>query len=595
VRPLPSDSTSGLTPSERAAVLDRIDELLELTYRSSSLGNLDDPLDEAIYILLSRQTRQPEYQKVYRALRERWPTWHGVLAAAPRDISRVIGPAGFGPTRARQIKDLLRAVAQACEERGLSGCLTLDWLHSLDDAAVEAFLIKLPGIGPKSARCIMLYSLGRDAFAVDTHIRRILDKLGIVADSGGKVDHRNYESVVPTRMRRRLHVNLIHHGRAVCQADRPRCDDCPLVSFCPEGRRRASRALSGRPVAVELFAGGGGLGEGFTRAGFRVAAAIELDRHAAQTYRVNHPGTVVIEANAMRFAGNRLLRLVPAAARADVIIAGPPCQGYSAAGRRRASDGKNRLYRAVIRLANELKPRFVVMENVPGMRRVEGHSFVEVVKRALESTGYAVDEHLLRACDFGVPQMRKRLVFLAQRRCFGEAPLPPEPTHCARHECPAGCGSRAGSKCGKPATPTVLDALDGLPALDLGQHAEFVPLDAGVVLVNGSTMRHSPKVVAKIRALHPGEGPISYRRLHPDLARTVVAGHRALPVHPSLDRTVSVREAARIQGFADSHVFAGPRSAQPLQVANAVPPPLAEAVARSIVGSLSSAEPSAAR
>ena len=105
----------------------------------------------------------------------------------------------------------------------------------------------------------------------------------------------------------------------------------------------------------------------------------------------------------------------------------------------------------------------------------------------------------------------------------------------------------------------------------------------GTLLTNSATMRHSQRVVDKIAEIEPGKGPISYRRLERDLARTLVAGHRALPVHPWLDRTISVREAARIQGFPDSYVFCGPRSNQPLQVANAVPPPVAEALGRHLL------------
>jgi DNA (cytosine-5)-methyltransferase 1 len=120
--------------------------------------------------------------------------------------------------------------------------------------------------------------------------------------------------------------------------------------------------------------------------------------------------------------------------------------------------------------------------------------------------------------------------------------------------------------------------------LDHSQEAEHMKLGPGFPpLLNGSTMKHGDKVLAKIRAIRPGAGPISYRRLHTDLARTIVAGHRALPVHPTLHRTISVREAARIQGFRDDHVFAGPRWLQPLQVANAVPPPMARAVAEALL------------
>src|SRR5205085_994280 len=102
-------------------------------------------------------------------------------------------------------------------------------------------------------------------------------------------------------------------------------------------------------------------------------------------------------------------------------------------------------------------------------------------------------------------------------------------------------------------------------------------------LLNASTMAHSHGVIEKIRKIKPGQGPISYRRLEADLARTLIAGHRAMPVHPWLHRTISVREAAVIQGFPDSYLFAGTRANQPLQVANAVPPPLARAIAEHLL------------
>jgi DNA (cytosine-5)-methyltransferase 1 len=128
-------------------------------------------------------------------------------------------------------------------------------------------------------------------------------------------------------------------------------------------------------------------------------------------------------------------------------------------------------------------------------------------------------------------------------------------------------------------TPRLDGLLRGELEVPAGTSADPLVLRDGSLLANASTMSHSAKVIRKIKAIKPGTGPISYRRLEPDLARTLVAGHRALPVHPWLDRTISVREAARIQGFPDEYVFCGPRAEQPLQVANAVPPPLASAVA----------------
>jgi DNA (cytosine-5)-methyltransferase 1 len=568
----------------RQAIVDRVAEILELRYRSASLGNFDDPLEEAVYIILSRQTTERAYQEAHRALRSRWPSWTALRDADAAEVADVIKPAGLGPTRAMQLKALLGAVTSESARRGLRRP-TLDWLKDLSDDEAEAYLVTLPGIGPKSARCILHYSLDRQAFAVDTHIRRVLDRLQLVSDPGGKVKHGAYEAVVPARLRQSLHVNLIHHGRRFCRAQKPLCGACPLVSFCETGRANVEPKPE-TPVAVELFAGGGGLGEGFTKAGFAVVAAVEHDRAAAQTYRLNHPGTVVIEADATTITRDTLVALVPSSARADVVIAGPPCQGYSAAGRREAADEKNRLFSTVVELARELRPRWVCIENVPGIRKVQGHAFEDEVLAALRGAGYNAESHLLRACDYGVPQLRKRIVFLGCRGDLGPAPAPPAPTHCPGKFCADNCGGEPGSKCGRIPTPRVEDVLADLPALASGQTAEVLALPGGRVLYNASTMAHAPHVVDKIRKIEAGKGPISYRRLHRDIARTIVAGHRALPVHPFLDRTVSVREAARIQGFPDEHIFAGPKSQQPLQVANAVPPGLARAVAAALLEEL---------
>lgn len=571
------------------ALIDRIDELLRLTHRDADLGNFDDPLDEAIYILLSKQTSETLYQRAYRDLRAVWPSWGDVLAADSRELAAVLQPAGLGVQRAAQIHQLLAGVELLCRERGIHG-LSLSWLGSLPDRKVEKLLTGLPGLSTKSARCVMHYALGRDVFAVDTHIRRVLDRLGVVADAypTRKVDHSRYDAVIPARYRRSLHVNLIHHGRSTCTARRPACTACPLISFCATGQGNAAQTYDSipqsnrKPVAVELFAGGGGLGEGFTRAGFDVAVAVELDRAAAQTYRLNHPGAVVLEADAMTVTGTDITAVAPRAAAPTALIGGPPCQGYSVAGKRDASDSKNTLYRAVISLARQLRPEFVAIENVPGVRNVDGRSFDTAIIDELVGAGYHAEPHLLRACDYGVPQLRRRILFLAQRADLGPAPSPPSPTHCPGDKCNSGCGSQPGSKCSKPPTPTVMESLEGLPWLEAGTDAEYVTV-SGVTMYNASTMAHSAMVVEKISRITPGAGPISYRRLHPDLARTIVAGHRALPVHPVLHRTLSVREAARIQGFDDDHVFCGKRSQQPLQVANAVPPPMGQAVATALL------------
>jgi len=557
-------------------ILQRIDELLEVTYRSADLGNHDDPLAEAIYIILSRQTREAVYQATFTELRERWPTWQALAGANERELAEVLRPAGFGPSRAVQIKELLRAVANDCRHRWLGETITLDWLAEMSDHDAESYLLGLPGIGPKSARCILHYSLDRAAFAVDTHVRRILGRLDLVEDRPGKVAHRDYETLVPPAMRQRLHINLVHHGRKLCTSRSPRCPDCPLVSFCPVGKARLK--LDRRPVAIELFGGAGGLGLGFRQSGFHIAFAIEHDRNAAQTYRANHPGTVVAEWDVSQASGSAIRRHLPHLEDITAVIGGPPCQGYSAAGRRDAQDAKNRLFRHHIRLARELQARFVVIENVPGMRGVNGVQFIEDVETHLREAGYHSHAGIVRASDYGVPQLRKRLIFTGQRLETGDAPAIPIGNYCGSvlKDC----------RCGRPKPPTVQQKLNEIPVIAAGVNAEFLQLPGGNVLLNASTMSHSDRVIRKISKIEPGSGPISYRRLHLDLARTIVAGHRALPVHPTEHRTISTREAALLQGFPLTYVFCGSRSTQALQVANAVPPQLGHAIAQSLLASI---------
>lgn len=561
-----------------ADVISRVDELLEARYRSASLGNKQDPLEELVFILLSRQTREPVYNRVYEELRSAYETWREMLGAPEKELKGVLRPAGLHKQRARQLKALLAEVEAENRKRsaGLgTSCsvdLSLDFLRELNDEDAERFLVRLPGIGPKSARCVLAYSLNREKFAVDTHVQRVFARLGLTGKAWARNFHDPLQDAVPKGIRKRLHMNLVHHGRAICRSSKPKCGDCILVSFCITGRRAVG--IDQRLNAVDLFAGAGGLGFGFRTAGFRVALAIESDRNAAQTYRLNNPGTPVLEAEINSDTSAReISEYVPGVKKVAALLAGLPCQGYSAAGSRDPGAKENLHYRRVAKLARELSAETVCIENVPGLRRVRGRGFLDAILRSFRRAGYAINAHIVNACDFGVPQHRERYLFLGRRGAKSQAPAKPAATHRAHGKGIVGL---------LPEVPKLSDALKSLPEIPAGSAQEPVIGPDGEEYFNVETMAHSDRVVAKISAIGPGEGPISYRRLRGDEARTLIAGHRALPVHPWLNRTISVREAAIIQGFPHRYRFCGPRSSQPLQVANAVPPPLAEAVARQL-------------
>ena len=231
---------------DRSALIERIDELLEARYHSAELFNLDDPLEEVVFILLSQQTREAVYRRVYDELKRRYSRWTEAADAPAAKLEAVMRPAGFQRRKAQQLKDLLRAVDGANRDRGIGpaanppGDLTLSFLKDLDDGAAERFLIGLPGIGPKSARCVLAYSLDRASFAVDTHVHRIFRRVGVMPSAGRKADHDPFQQAVAAERRKRLHINLVHHGREVCLSRNERCSECVLISFCDRGRQAVS-------------------------------------------------------------------------------------------------------------------------------------------------------------------------------------------------------------------------------------------------------------------------------------------------------------------------------------------------------------------
>jgi DNA (cytosine-5)-methyltransferase 1 len=388
----------------------------------------------------------------------------------------------------------------------------------------------------------------------NTAATRLLTRIGVL---GARTGRAPATALADLGLSQKVERALGEYGSRFCRTKSPKCTRCVLISFCAKGIRKRRSTLSGL-TAIDVFSGAGALSLGFAHEGFRIGVALEYDRNAAQTYRYNHPGVPVIEADIARFKPSHLSRWVPA--RPTVLIAGPPCQGYSAAGRRVPEELSNRHYRHVATIARSLQARLVVMENVPGLRSVNGVDFERPILRAFARSGYTVRCELVNASEYGVPQRRSRMIFFGGRQ--GLALVAPQLTPRDRRR-----------------RHTVASALRGLPALSSGQGQDATQC-RGRPLFNHRAMKHSRPVIKKIAKTRPGTGPISYRRLSLDLATTIVAGHRALPVHPRQHRTITVREAARLQTLPDSFRILGPHHHQPTQVANVVPYRLARALAR---------------
>jgi endonuclease-3 len=187
-------------------------------------------IDEVVATVLSQHTSDVNSERAYGQLKARFPHWEQVLDAAPEDVADAIRSGGIADQKARRIQQILAAV----EER--EGRLDLGRLYDLDDAAVEAYLVSLPGVGPKTAACVLVFSMGRAAFPIDTHVHRVATRLGwIPPKTSAEKTYRLLAPQVPPEIRYDLHLALITHGRTVCQARQPRCDACVLRDLCAHG------------------------------------------------------------------------------------------------------------------------------------------------------------------------------------------------------------------------------------------------------------------------------------------------------------------------------------------------------------------------
>lgn len=213
----------------------KITERLKSLYHSPRLNNKEDPIDELYFILLSQMTTGPSYERVFDRLRQEIHSWDDLTEMSVPELSGIVSDAGLVNQKAPRFIQIAQRL------KSDFGCVTLAPLASRDNQAVENYLKTLPGVGTKTAKCVMMYSMGRAVLPVDTHVARIACRLGLL-DTQVPVgrQHAALEAVVPPAHRYDFHVNAIAHGRAVCRSRHPNCGECSLSSLCPVGRGESS-------------------------------------------------------------------------------------------------------------------------------------------------------------------------------------------------------------------------------------------------------------------------------------------------------------------------------------------------------------------
>jgi DNA (cytosine-5)-methyltransferase 1 len=307
----------------------------------------------------------------------------------------------------------------------------------------------------------------------------------------------------------------------------------------------------------------GGLSLAAQALGMQVAVGVDVNTQAACTFSRNFPQAEFIlgSVRSKKVLG-RCSELLARPNGIPVVVSGPPCQGFSVAGSHDPVDPRNQILIAVARAISQLQPYCAIIENVSTVLANKHATRLKKFERTLAEAGYFVHGVLLNAVEFGVAQKRKRAFFLVTRSKLHSDEV------CSRLQ-----QLKQPELC-------VAAALKGLPQPELRPERYNDEEDCGA-FPNHVVMRHSTRVIEKIAALEPGTGPMSYRRLHPSRpAKTLFSGHRAPPAHFLQPRSITVREAARLQGFPDSFRVYGSFGNQMQQVTNAVPPPLAKTVLR---------------
>jgi endonuclease III len=225
-------------PRRFAVVADR----LVAAYGVPSLGNLRDPVREIFYIVLSARTTDGQYRQTYRALRSRFPYLVDLAAAPLREVRPCILGGGLVNKRGAQVR---RIAATLLSKLGHNPARRLAEMSAPD---AYRFLTSLPGMGPKSALCVMMYSLDRDVFPVDVNVQRVASRLGAIpAGLKHYQAQQRLPALVPEGRSKELHVGLVVHGRTVCLPRKPRCESCFLWDLCKFGMKKLGYCKEGSP------------------------------------------------------------------------------------------------------------------------------------------------------------------------------------------------------------------------------------------------------------------------------------------------------------------------------------------------------------
>ncbi len=371
-------------------------------------------------------------------------------------------------------------------------------------------------------------------------------------------------------------------------------------------------------TSIDLFSGCGGLTKGFELAGIKSILASDIDENCKKTFTRNFPQTPFICKDVTEITKEEIDKILNGKVP-DVIIGGPPCQGFSLANKRRnkvADDPRNKLFYGFVKFINWYSPKAFVMENVKGLLSMQNGQVIRTIVEEFSNAGefgYNVTYKVLKASDYGTPQNRERVILIGLRKDLNIQPMHPMPYVMDGYV-------------------TVDDAIGDLPQINAGEGTEnskyssepitpfqrFVRRNSSVVN-NHIAMKHTSRLVERFKAIKPGQSLVDVWDTHGAVRRgaptekstikfsqnnqrvfgnlpapTIAASFQSNFIHPYLDRNFTAREGARLQSFPDDFIFEGMRTkmswekglSQYQQIGNAVPVLLAYAIANNLIEQL---------
>ncbi len=341
---------------------------------------------------------------------------------------------------------------------------------------------------------------------------------------------------------------------------------------------------------LDLFSGCGGLSYGFINEEFDVPLGIDIDSSATKSFKFNHPDSNVITGDISEITLKQINSAL-GKGKIDIVVGGPPCQGFSISGPRNFDDPRNKLYVSFIKIVDKLRPKAFVIENVPGLLGLYNGEVKDEIIRRFSQIGYSVSYKVLVAADYGVPQLRRRVFFVGLRSKNKLFEFPRSILHSDNY---------ITTKEAIGDLPSLENGIWGSPSLyiqngnltkyqkycrkgskNLHNHVGTTHTEKTRHIISlvpeGGNYKNLPKKYITSRNFH-----VAWTRFHGDKpSPTIDTGHRH-HFHYKYNRVPTVRESARLQSFPDSFIFFGNKSEQYSQVGNAVPPLLAKAIAKKL-------------